>query len=57
MNMVTSDLYGTMDPFQRATSSPKRRVGTSNDPNNDDSNVFSYDYPVGTIFLFNIILF
>ncbi|CAF1945267.1 unnamed protein product [Rotaria magnacalcarata] len=45
MNMVTSDLYGTMDPFQRATSSPKRRTGTTNDPNNEDSNIFSYDYP------------
>ncbi|CAF5121451.1 unnamed protein product, partial [Rotaria magnacalcarata] len=34
-----------MDPFQRATSSPKRRTGTTNDPNNEDSNIFSYDYP------------
>lgn len=45
MNMVTSDLYGTMDPFQRATLSPKRR-GPSNDSNNDEPNVFSYDYQV-----------
>ncbi|UJR25564.1 hypothetical protein I4U23_006909 [Adineta vaga] len=43
MNMATADLYGTMDPFQRATSSPKRR-GTSNESNNDDSNTFSYEY-------------
>jgi hypothetical protein len=45
MNMVTSDLYGTMDPFQRATLSPKRR-GPSNESNNDESNVFSYEYQV-----------
>ncbi|CAF3672239.1 unnamed protein product [Rotaria sordida] len=44
MNMVTSDLYGTMDPFQRATSSPKRRIGPSTDSNNDDLNTFSYEY-------------
>ncbi|CAF3541913.1 unnamed protein product [Rotaria sordida] len=44
MNMVTSDLYGTMDPFQRATSSPKRRIGPSTDLNNDDLNTFSYEY-------------
>ena len=44
MNMATGDLYGTMDPFQRALS-PKRR-GPSNDSNNDDSNVFSYEYQV-----------
>ncbi|CAF0818239.1 unnamed protein product [Didymodactylos carnosus] len=25
MNMATADLYGTMDPFQRATLSPKRK--------------------------------
>ncbi|CAF0752875.1 unnamed protein product [Adineta steineri] len=43
MNMATADLYGTSDPFQRATSSPKRR-GTANDSNNDDSGTFSYDY-------------
>lgn len=36
MNMATADLYGTMDPFQRATTSPKRR-GPSNDLNIDDS--------------------
>ena len=45
MNMATGDLYGTMDPFQRAALSPKRR-GPSNDSNNDDSNVFSYEYQV-----------
>jgi len=45
MNMTTGDLYGTMDPFQRTTSSPKRR-GPSNESNNDDSNIFSYDYQV-----------
>ena len=49
MNMATADLYGTMDPFQRATSSPKRR-GTSNESNNDDTNIFSYEYPVNNIF-------
>jgi hypothetical protein len=45
MNTVTSDLYGTMDPFQRATLSPKRR-GPSNESNNDESNMFSYEYQV-----------
>jgi hypothetical protein len=35
MNMATGDLYGTMDPFQRTSASPKRR-GTTNDVNNDD---------------------
>jgi hypothetical protein len=35
MNMATGDLYGTMDPFQRTTTSPRRR-GISNDFNNDD---------------------
>ena len=35
MNMATVDLYGTMDPFQRTSISPKRRA-TSNDVNNDD---------------------
>ncbi len=45
MNMATGDLYGTMDPFQRAALSPKRR-GPSNDSNNDESNVFSYEYQV-----------
>ena len=44
MNMATADLYGTMDPFQR-TASPKRR-GPSNESNNDDSNIFSYEYQV-----------
>ena len=42
MNMITGDLYGTMDPFQRATLSPKRRETTSN----EDSNIFSYEYQV-----------
>ena len=51
MNMATSDLYGTMDPFQRATSSPKRR-GTSNESNNDDSNTFSYEYQVKSLVCF-----
>jgi hypothetical protein len=41
MNMTTGDLYGTMDPFQRATLSPKRR-----DTTNEDSNIFSYEYQV-----------
>jgi len=45
MNMATGDLYGTMDPFQRATLSPKRR-GPSSDSNNDESNTFSYEYQV-----------
>ncbi len=45
MNMATGDLYGTMDPFQRATLSPKRR-GPSSDLNNDESNTFSYEYQV-----------
>ncbi len=59
MNMVTSDLYGTMDPFQRATLSPKRR-GPSNELNNDESNIFSYEYQVNyfiqKIFLFLLII-
>ena len=42
MNLATADLYGTMDPFQRATSSPKRR-GPNSDSALDDSGVFSYD--------------
>ena len=33
--MATGDLYGTMDPFQRTSVSPKRR-GLPNDANNDD---------------------
>ena len=49
MNMATGDLYGTMDPFQRAALSPKRR-GPSNDSNNDESNVFSYEYQVNKKF-------
>jgi hypothetical protein len=35
MNMATGDLYGTMDPFQRTSVSPRRR-GPLNDANNDD---------------------
>lgn len=46
MNMVTSDLYGTMDPFQRIPLSPKRRTGTSNDLNTDELNSFPYEYQV-----------
>lgn len=42
MNMATADLYGTMDPFQRATQSPKRR-GPANDNNPDDPAIFPYD--------------
>ena len=45
MNMATADLYGTMDPFQRTSVSPRRR-GTSNDPNNED--LTSADYQVNT---------
>lgn len=45
MNMATADLYGTMDPFHRTTTSPKRR-GPSNDSNNDDST--ASDYQVNT---------
>jgi hypothetical protein len=47
MNMATGDLYGTMDPFQRTSISPKRR-GTSNDFNNDD--LTPSDYQVNIIF-------
>lgn len=46
MNMVTADLYGTMDPFQRTSVSPRRR-GPSNDPNNED--LTSADYQVNTL--------
>ncbi|CAF3572963.1 unnamed protein product [Rotaria sordida] len=42
MNMATSDLYGTMDPFQRTTS-PRRR-GTSNDSNHDDTPSTDYQH-------------
>lgn len=45
MNMATGDLYGTSDPFQRTALSPKRR-GPSTDLNNEDANVFSYEYQV-----------
>lgn len=45
MNMATADLYGTMDPFLRATSSPKRR-GQANDSNLDDSLIFNYEHQV-----------
>jgi hypothetical protein len=48
MNMATGDLYGTMDPFQRTSVSPKRR-GPSNDLNNDD--LTAADYQVN-IFVF-----
>lgn len=48
MNLATGDLYGTSDPFQRTALSPKRR-GPSNDSNNDDSNIFSYEYQVKKI--------
>ena len=41
MNTATVDLYGTMDPFQRTSISPKRR-GTSNDVNSDDLNAADY---------------
>ncbi len=47
--MATGDLYGTMDPFQRTTTSPKRR-GTGNDSNNDD--LTPSDYQVNIFFLF-----
>ena len=45
MNMATADLYGTMDPFLRASSSPKRR-GQMNDSNLDDSSIFNYEHQV-----------
>ena len=48
MNLATGDLYGTSDPFQRTALSPKRR-GPSNESNNDDSNIFSYEYQVKKI--------
>ncbi len=57
MNMATGDLYGTMDPFQRTSASPRRR-GTANDVNNDD--LTSGDYQVNIIFIlfvFRISLF
>ncbi|CAF3849723.1 unnamed protein product [Rotaria magnacalcarata] len=41
MNMATADLYGTMDPFQRTSISPKRRVA-GNDLNNDDQTPGDY---------------
>lgn len=41
MNMATANLYGTMDPFQRSSASPKRR-GTSNDSNTEDSSLFDH---------------
>lgn len=47
MNMATSDLYGTMDPFQRTTVSPKRR-GPSNDTNSDDAT--PTDHQVNIVF-------
>jgi hypothetical protein len=54
MNMATGDLYGTMDPFQRTSISPKRR-GPSNDFNNDD--LTPGDYPVNIICFFHFIFF
>jgi hypothetical protein len=48
MNLATADLYGKMDPFQRATLSPKRR-GIPNESNLDDSNIFSYEHQVSNI--------
>jgi hypothetical protein len=53
MNMATADLYGTMDPFQRTSISPKRR-GPSNDFNNDD--LIPADYQVN-IFFFILFFF
>ncbi len=52
--MATADLYGTMDPFQRTSISPKRR-GTSNDFNNDD--LTPADYQVNIIFFFILFFF
>ncbi|CAF3620024.1 unnamed protein product [Rotaria socialis] len=43
MNMATADLYGTMDPFQRTSISPKRRVA-GNDFNNDDQTSGDYQH-------------
>ena len=53
MNMATADLYGTMDPFHRTTTSPKRR-GPSNDSNNDDS--AASDYQVNIDYLSSSLL-
>lgn len=53
MNMATGDLYGTSDPFQRTALSPKRR-GPSTDLNNEESNVFSYEYQVTKKLKFNL---
>ena len=50
MNMATADLYGTMNPFQRPISSPKRR-GPFNDLNNDESSIYSSECQVNS-FLF-----
>ena len=46
MNMATGDLYGTMDPFQRTSISPKRRG--PNDSNTDD--LTSADHQVNIFF-------
>lgn len=43
MNMATADLYGTMDPFQRTSISPKRR-GPGND--SDINDFVSVEYQV-----------
>lgn len=52
MNMATADLYGTMDPFQRTSISPKRR-GTGNDLNSDDMTPSDYQVRVSlTLFSF-----
>jgi hypothetical protein len=51
MNMATGDLYGTMDPFQRTTISPKRR-GTYNDFNTDDSTPGDYQVNIVLIHFF-----
>ena len=53
MNMATADLYGTMDPFQRTSASPKRRI-TGNDSNNDD--LTPLDYQVNKFHFFSISL-
>jgi len=51
MNMATGDLYGTMDPFQRTSTSPKRR-GPSNDCNNDDLTTADHQVNIVSIEVF-----
>ena len=46
MNMATPDLYGTTDPFQRASLSLKHRGLSSIDSNNDGSNASTFEYQV-----------